>query len=1429
MSVFLDLKIDETGSETTKCAIAWHRLHPILAVAVFDHQTGEGAVQLYAEDGSELEADIPRKQSVRASTIAWHPKQRFLAIGWENGEVCVWNDHGHELHEPHAQHKRAASGLRWSDGGNRIVSVDSVGTCIGWKVDARGALSTVFFHELRDSLTDIAFRSQIKKGELSRLARAAVEGDEDALNIFSDWSAVNKNRSDVQPTDAHDFYVGSLTGVVYFVGENGSCGDVLQMDGGVTRLLHYPEKDILVVVTDALVLAQYAVSRDGSLTELNRVKLSGHGPQVRVIWAGKGMLAISAGEGTGRLLDLDSCETSVLVLPDLDMSETITCMVADMTGTTLATGTSIGRVVVWKRVDSSWKALPVTHVDGPVKDISWCDHRRALGVVSGTSIYVLSEHESCFSYRNGSLAVQTAAKQVFIDNVRAGIQVDIQTEVPVKSLFVNETNVAVSNGKRLLFYETLPSSRSAKFIGAVNTASSLVVLYESTAYLVEDNKLEARTFQGILKQTIGLGEDEGSIVCLDVCGSYLTVGSSSGHVRVWDLSQREARRHAGPKNVITLLASDGSEMRIHHAKCNNKGNKVSVSATTRSGQAHPVLLIWNLDDDAVLKFNFSTGKDENQASNPDQCTKLCSRVPLSHYWDDDDQRLLVCEAKLVEIEPHDDVSNSKAEPEVVVVPLFVTTEHGALVQDVIALDVKKFRLMGVKFPHFFLLGNDVDSEIPSTSAERVPNSRHAFRLTMKDFVGLESSDKDVRDAIMTFSFYVTVGDMDEAFKAIKTIKNEAVWENMAKMCVKSKRMDVAAVCLGKMGNARGAWALRQAEAEPELDARVAVLALQLGMVTEAETLLKECKRYDLLIKLLQDSNRWEDAIEAAEKYWRIRLRATYHDYAHHLEAAGETEKAILMYEKSETHHFEVPRMLFDEPQTLEKYIRKSNNKTLLKWWAQYMESIGEMEAALRYYEAAEDYLSLLRVYCYFNNVEKASEIANETGDRAACFHLARHFENQDNIEEAVHFFGRAKAYGNAIRVCKEHRMDDKLFHLALVAGKNEMIEAASYLEEQPGGLEKAVTLYQRGGWTSKAAQLALQAGDLGALQQAAQDLGPNADRALVETTAQRLVAVGKQDQAVVLLASSGEPQLALNLCLQYNVPINEELCEKLTEAQKDDKAKCSAVLEKIAEACMKQNNYHLAAKKFTQAGNKVQAMKALLKSGDTDKIIFFAGVSRQPEIYVMAANYLQSLDWRQNPDIMKHIITYYTKARAFKLLAGFYGSCAQVEVEEYQNYEKALGAMTEALKCLANNGDSQKEVNKLQKAIEYVRNFVDIQFLYRENPAEAIRQCQELISANPEPAVRRGDIFAFIVRHFVKQKDLGSARKAVEEMQALMPNASLTQFIDSGTLRSVYEDMSIRQTQPVSLFAKHGMKLNGDRESSEDEEVEEDVAAIGGL
>ena len=92
-------------------------------------------------------------------------------------------------------------------------------------------------------------------------------------------------------------------------------------------------------------------------------------------------------------------------------------------------------------------------------------------------------------------------------------------------------------------------------------------------------------------------------------------------------------------------------------------------------------------------------------------------------------------------------------------------------------------------------------------------------------------------------------------------------------------------------------------------------------------------------------------------------------------------------------------MLFDDIQLLEGYVSKTEDPALRRWWAQYMESTGEMETALHFYTLAKDHLSLVRVYCYCDNLDKAAEIAGETGDRAACYHLARQYENIDNITE----------------------------------------------------------------------------------------------------------------------------------------------------------------------------------------------------------------------------------------------------------------------------------------------------------------------------------------------------------------------------------------------------------------------------------------------
>ncbi len=90
---------------------------------------------------------------------------------------------------------------------------------------------------------------------------------------------------------------------------------------------------------------------------------------------------------------------------------------------------------------------------------------------------------------------------------------------------------------------------------------------------------------------------------------------------------------------------------------------------------------------------------------------------------------------------------------------------------------------------------------------------------------------------------------------------------------------------------------------------------------------------------------------------------------------------------------------------------------------------------------------------------------------------------------------------------------------------------------------------------------------------------------------------------------------ALQTAEQYNVAITEEVANKLTpplpqgnDAQKTQERK--QILLRIAKICKRQGDFVLAAKKMTQAGEKMRGMKYILKSGDADKVINFAKNAR---------------------------------------------------------------------------------------------------------------------------------------------------------------------------------------------------------------------------
>merc|ERR1719162_1325567 len=315
------------------------------------------------------------------------------------------------------------------------------------------------------------------------------------------------------------------------------------------------------------------------------------------------------------------------------------------------------------------------------------------------------------------------------------------------------------------------------------------------------------------------------------------------------------------------------------------------------------------------------------------------------------------------------------------------------------------------------------------------------RSVLRDFVGLEHVDQATTKALLDFSYHLACGNTDEAYKSVKGVQSTGVWESMSKMCVKTGRLDVAQKCLGQMGHARAAGALRACE-EPETEAKLAIVAVHLDMVEDAETLLKRCQRYDLLNQLYQACGEWEKSLEIAKTKDRVHLKPTHFAYAQHLEAMEDVQGALSHFELSGTYRTESPRLLCSLGMTddLDAYVEQSDDTHLHRWYAQYLESKANLEGAAREYKKAGDWLSLCRVACFNKDLERAQKICEDSQDPAACYHLARHLEAEGRVKEAIHFFQMAGRVAHALRLAQENDFDGDIMSLALASDSANMVQ-----------------------------------------------------------------------------------------------------------------------------------------------------------------------------------------------------------------------------------------------------------------------------------------------------------------------------------------------------------------------------------------------------
>jgi tetratricopeptide (TPR) repeat protein len=575
-------------------------------------------------------------------------------------------------------------------------------------------------------------------------------------------------------------------------------------------------------------------------------------------------------------------------------------------------------------------------------------------------------------------------------------------------------------------------------------------------------------------------------------------------------------------------------------------------------------------------------------------------------------------------------------------------------------------------------------------------------------------------------------------------------------------------------------------------AALAVLASNLGLYHEAEQLLRKSGNSGKLVEFLTSRSDWDRAVKASE---RLVTRSVRYEYARYLEEEeANVTKAIEAYERAGCAASEVPRLLFDSGhlEQLKTYCLKvrpsidspdqsnsvdgqrsissseafsegwwTEQEQLVRWWAQYSESVGDLEEAVRAYEQAEDYANWVRLLCLGGSLDKAREVladheasaserlqpvlervTTETSSErdvsstdeietmlieseqlstvsadqalrnkasearlqrkdAALLYVARQLETTAP-EAAVTCFLACGACQHAMKVCRQQDMQSQLIQIVAAHGsRGEVLETIDQLtsqlnrskdeldeteQERPQQFEQLMQLHYRVGDLDSCVRFGLQGrlfSHVRALLQneierldeptttdqgqsvSVKDIGADRLRISNKTLDVALELLRQNEQLVdlvvdLLLLRGEHAELIRDLIVEYRVRLDESFLNKVNRviglSRSTTPRQSRPLLHSLADCALQQGESLVAAKLFNAADDRPSAIRALARAGDTQRLITYTRIARDPVVYRVAANYLQTLNGSHESSIKE----FYRKAGA------------KEELERYLNQNSSI-------------------------------------------------------------------------------------------------------------------------------------------------------------
>lgn len=212
-------------------------------------------------------------------------------------------------------------------------------------------------------------------------------------------------------------YFGSSTGVMYqSIVLRPKITDVLALESGIKKMLFYPKKNRLILITESMLLCQYNINpKNLEISELFKVKLSssarGKNQELLSIVMIDEMIGLIAiviiNEQSVRLWQLENGQNAAIMIGDSTDYHSSGISLFDYCNKIMAVATSNNKLTIFRRVSGfDFNKVALIHIKEGIDRMSISNNHQIACIASSSEVYLIDEQIMSCYYNNQIVAIQ---------------------------------------------------------------------------------------------------------------------------------------------------------------------------------------------------------------------------------------------------------------------------------------------------------------------------------------------------------------------------------------------------------------------------------------------------------------------------------------------------------------------------------------------------------------------------------------------------------------------------------------------------------------------------------------------------------------------------------------------------------------------------------------------------------------------------------------------------------------------------------------------------------------------------------------------------------------------------------------------------------------------------------------------------------------